>query len=274
MTANDPRSLLFVPVDQEKRITKAGSLAADVVILDLEDGVSPTKKDSARANLGKANRLLVEAGKTVWLRINSLHLGGHDDLQFAMNAGIGTIVVPKVRTPEDIREISALIAPGSLKYVALVEDALGILNAPTIAQVSGVIALAFGSEDFAATTSTASNFTALCLPAQMVVLAACAADLPAFGLAGSIAEYRDLEAFTSTVRSSKDLGFAGALCIHPAQVEIANSVFATSDARVAEAMAIIAAAQAAGGSPVGFAGRMIDAPIVARAERDLARSSR
>lgn len=264
-----PRSLLFVPADQERRIVKSLSIPADIVILDLEDGVPAARKEIARTVLPQANSSLRNGGHNVWLRINAIDAGGAKDLAAASAAGIEAIMVPKVRSPDDIETISRIEGSRSFKFVALIEDALGVLNAPAIAQLNQVRALAFGSEDFSAATSIAPTLAGLALPAQLIVLAAAAAGLPAFGLAGSIADYKDIDAFRVTIENSSKLGFSGALCIHPAQVEIANIAFAPSAERIAEARAILAAAQAADGEPVAHMGKMIDAPIIARAERDV-----
>jgi citrate lyase subunit beta/citryl-CoA lyase len=137
-----------------------------------------------------------------------------------------------------------------------------------------VVALSLGAEDFALSAGMLPEAEGLFYPKQQVVFAARAAGIQPLGFVGTVADYKDQEAFRAIVRRSRRLGFVGASCIHPLQVQVLNEEFAPSAEEVAQAERMVVAyeaAVAAGMGAVEFEGRMIDIPVVGRARQVLAR---
>ena len=182
------------------------------------------------------------------------------------------LLVPELR-PGDIVVMDNLSSHKGPAVRALIETPRGALEAPRIAAAPGLGALGFGAEDFSAALGLDPTPVTLAMPAQLVGLAAHAHDLAYWGLAGSVAETQDMEAFAGLVRLSRQLGFTGTVCIHPRQVPVANAGFGPTPAELAWAQRVVAAAEAArsqGQGAVLLDGRMIDRPIEDRARRWLA----
>lgn len=264
-----PRTLLFVPASRPAFVDKAHLRGADVVILDLEDGVAPAEKELARGLVGDHVRRLVGLGQRTWVRVRADQaLGG--DLAAIAGAGAEAVLLPKV---EASGEIAAALSGLDVDTVLVptIETAAGLLAAPSLARSDARIAgLAFGSEDFATDLGIAPEPTGLAFPAQQVVIAARAAGLPAFGLPGSLAEIDDLDALAEVADLGARIGFQGALCVHPAQVPVLSRAFGPTAEAVAWAQAVVEAAGE--GGAVMLNGAMIDRPIVERARAILARS--
>lgn len=266
------RSFLFVPATDERRLVRAHERGADAIILDLEDAVAPDAKQQARASMEASVQRL--AGAIVWVRINSLDSGGAQDITAIAHAGIAGVVAPKIATAAQARDVGEkLRAAGINRFMALIESAQGVLNAPSIAAEPTVSALALGSEDFAAELGAAPDEESLDLPVRSLVLAGAAAGKPAFAAAISIGEFRDLGRYRAALAKARRIGAAGVLCIHPDQVRVANEVFAPTAAELEQARAIVAAwdeAQRRGEAVASHGGRMIDLPVVMRARRLIA----
>lgn len=267
-----PTSLLFIPADRADFVAKAAGRGADAVILDLEDAVAPAAKAAARAALPAHLERLRRDGVAAWVRVNALADGGREDIPAARAAGADRIMLPKCAAAATVADAARLAGPGA-GLVPLLEDARAVLDAAAIARAPQVAALAFGSEDMAASLGVEPSPPALTLPAQMVVLAAAAAGLPAYGLPGSIAGFRDLDAFTALARQAAGLGFAGALCIHPAQVTAVHAAFAPTPAQVAWAEAVLDTAAALDSGAGALDGAMIDRPVIEQARRVAARAA-
>lgn len=196
------------------------------------------------------------------------------------------VVAPKVRDTaqaqivgEMIREIEDArgMRRGETNLIALIESPAGIQNAAAIAAVHGVSGLALCSEDLGADIGVAPPRAVLDLPCKLLALAAASRSLMALGAPISIAAYGDLDAYRAAIAEARGIGMNGVMCIHPAQVEIANAGFAPSDGDLETARAVIAAwdaAQAAGRAVAAHSGRMIDAPVVAQARQVLSRQAR
>lgn len=273
------RSLLFVPADDERRLARAHERGADGIILDLEDGVAPAAKVPARSTL--ANRIadLAARGQDVIVRIN----GGWRDIAADLDAcvcpGLSAILVPKAEDGMRLTVVAEMIAEwealrglqsGSVALIALVESPLGIANLSAIAGVPRVVGIALGTEDFSLALGVAPTREALDLPCRQIALAAAARSLMAFAVPFSIADFRDEDGATQAASASFAFGGSGALCVHPAQVTIANRVFTPSDAARADASAVLTAwaeAHDRGLSVASLNGRMIDRPVVERAKR-------
>jgi len=278
------RSLLFVPADDARRCAKACTIGADAVILDLEDGVAAAHKSDARARLEGAAAALREAGVAVVVRINRDWHAALADLDAAVHAGADALMVPKVEDAARLRILAQMLAEAETAYgrdagatglIALVESPAGLYALPELAAIPQVIGLAFGSEDFCLELGVAPTPAVLELPSKQLALAAAVRGQMALAVPLSITHFRDGDAYAEAVRAGAGWGVNGALCIHPAQVAIANRGFAADPAQLHAAQRIVDAwcARAEDVAVVALEGRMIDLPVVERARRLLARAA-
>ncbi len=279
MTPLALRSLLYVPAHVEKLAPKAAATDADAVVLDLEDAVPLPQKAQARQMLPAACSLLQSARKTVAVRVNNDPALLQGDLGAAIAAKADIVILPKVETPDFVRESAAAIEDGQGNgpvLIALIESPRGLLNAPAIASAhQRLTALNLGTEDFCLEMGMTPEWDTLVNPSQQIVTAARAAGIVPLGYAGSIAEIRDADAFSKTAQRSARLGFEGGFAIHPSQIAPLNKAFSPDDAEIANAARIVQAYDKATEQGLGAAsldGKMIDLPVVGRARRVIAKA--
>ena len=286
MTASHPlpawRSALFVPAHVEKFVAKAHTRGADAIILDLEDSVPLPEKASARGAVPGAAAQIAGHGLDVLVRINRPWRLAVRDLEASICAQVHTITVPKVASADHLAFIAEIIdeieidkglTPGHTKLLAFIEGVGGLAQVDAIARASSrLIGLFLGAEDFSAEVGMQPTAEGLFGPNQQIVFAARRAGILPFGFVGSIADYSDLDAFRARIRQARALGFVGALGIHPSQVGIMNEEFVPSAEEVDHARGLLAAyeqALAEGRGAAAYQGKMIDAPVVARAREVL-----
>ncbi|MBV9250895.1 MAG: CoA ester lyase, partial [Acetobacteraceae bacterium] len=236
------RSLLFVPVTAEKFVRTGADRGADGIILDLEDAVAPAQKDHARTLIEGAIPQVARKGADVLVRVNRPWRLLVRDLEAAVVQRVSALMLTKVDSPEHVCAVADVVnelenerglKPGAIKFVVLVETAAGFLRIDAIARShSRVVALSLGTEDFTADVGMLPDPEGLLYPKQHTVFAARAAGILPMGFVGSIADFRDQDAFRAIVRRSKRLGFTGASAIHPLQVSVLNEEFSPSDAEV------------------------------------------
>jgi len=280
------RSLMFVPVTVERFVGSAARRGADAVILDLEDAVPEADKARARDLVAAAAPVVGRGGADVLVRINRPWPQAVRDIEAALVPGIAGLLLPKAESAEHVRmaaevvdavEAARSIAPGTCRLVPMIETAGAYFRMREIAAAHPrVVAMTLGTEDFALSAGMLPEAEGLLGPAQETVFAAAAAGILPLGFVGSIAGFADGEAFRRVIRQSRRLGFQGALCIHPAQVAIANEEHSPDPEAVARAARMVAAydaALAAGQGAVTFEGAMIDVPVVERARRLIARDA-
>jgi len=275
------RSRLYLPGNTPKLFINAGLHKADGIILDLEDSVAPAKKDEARYLVRNALRGNNFYGCERAVRINQGQRG-LQDLDYIVPHWVNIILVPKCETVEDLTEINARIqaikqAKG-LDYpvylMPIIESAKGVLNAFAIAGASkNVVALAIGLEDYTADLGTQrtregnESFFAR----SMLVNAARAAGIQPIDSVFS--DVGDQEGLKQTVTESKAMGFEGMGCIHPRQVPVIHEAFAPTDAEIDKAQKIVNAfieADEKGLGVVALGSKMIDPPVVKRAQKTIA----
>ena len=270
------RSLLFVGADQPERIAKIATRGADAVILDLEDAVPVHAKVGARAALPDAIATLTAQGQQVVVRINSTWRDVMADLEAALQPGVTAIMVPGCERVERLTILWEMIAelaaerelPQSPGLIGLVESAAGLVNLPALAAFPQMIGLALGSEDLALGMGVSPTPDLLDLPSRQIALAGRAHDLMALAVPISIATYADTDAYRAAAMAGRRWGVSGAICVHPAQVGIANETFQPSEQDLDEAREILRAWEARGDSGVvSLRGQMIDLPVVERARR-------
>lgn len=253
------RSVLYIPSSNPRALEKAQALPVDAIIFDLEDAVAPEEKPAARRVLREA--LLADYGsKARILRVNALATpwGSEDVSEFAEHPGVDGILVPKVNRPEDLDPVADL-APGKPLW-AMMETALGMLNAAEIAAHHRLVGMVMGTNDLA--KELGSRFRADRLPMQ-TGLGLCLMAAKAHGrviLDGVFNAFRDEEGLRAECDLGRDMGFDGKTLIHPAQIAIANDVFAPSTEEIALARRQIAAYQAARAAGQGVA--VVDGRIV------------
>jgi citrate lyase subunit beta/citryl-CoA lyase len=279
------RSLMFVPVNVEKFVKTGADRGADGIILDLEDAVAPSQKDHARTLIADAIPQVSRKGADVLVRINRPWRVMVRDIEAAVIPGVAALVLTKVDSAEHVLAVAEMVdeleaerslAPGSVKFAVLVESTRGFFRMEEIAKCHPrIVSLSLGSEDFAADAGMQSEPEGLFYPKQHMLFAARAAGIMPMGFIGSIADFRDQEAFRGIVRRSRRLGFVGASAIHPLQIQVLNEEFSPQPAEVERAERMVAAydeAYAQGLGAVQFEGAMIDVPVVERARTVLKRA--
>lgn len=278
------RSLLYVPVNVERFVDKAHTRGADCVQLDLEDSVPAAEKDAARTLVAEAATRVRRGGADVVVRINSPMDMTVKDLDASICEDVDGIAVTKAQSADHIKRIDAHITqletrrglrPGRIWLIAMIESPAAFFQMPAIAAASPrLAAMNIGGEDFALEAGMEPNEETLLMPKQQMVFAARAAGIMPLGFIDTLAGFDDPEAFTRMVRRSRQFGFMGAGCIHPGQVPIVNREYSPSPEEVANATRIVeqnAVHAAAGRGSWSLDGKMIDLPVVVRAERLLDR---
>jgi citrate lyase subunit beta / citryl-CoA lyase len=281
------RSLLFVPIIREKFLASAHTRGADAIILDLEDSVPEDSKQRGRELIAAAAEAVGQSGAQVLVRINRPWLDAFRDIEAAVSPQVAALMCPKVESPEHLHVIAEMLdvlegqrglVAGHTKLVALIETAAAYFRAREIALATPrLVALSLGAEDFAWSVGMEPLGETLEMPKQTVIIAARAAGILPLGFMGTVADFKDLDAFRAVVRRSRRFGFAGATCIHPSQLAILNEEYGVSPEQAERARRLIAAYEAAMAKGVGavtFDGKMIDVPVVKRARALLARARR
>lgn len=266
------RSLLYVPANRPRFVAKAPSSGADAIILDLEDSVPEAEKDAAREGLRDTVAAVRAGAAPVFVRINA-GPRSRDDVLAACRAGADGLVVPKVTSPDTVGAVAGWLAlegvgqaQGFLGCLALVETAASLPLAAEIARSRHVLGLALGGEDLALDLGASPAPEVLRLPKLLVHYAAKGAGKLSFGLLQSIADFADLGTLQASASEARLHGFDGATCIHPSAVPVLNAAFDWTDAERDWARRALAAAEGGGGS-FTVDGRMVDAPVLARARR-------
>ena len=277
------RSMLYVPATSEKFIEKAHERGADAIKIDLEDAVALAEKPRARTLVRSAAKTVARGGADVLVRINRPLRMAVDDLEASVWPEVHGLVLPKVESADHIGFLAEIITElederdmqrGHIKLMALIETPRGYSNVRDIANSSERLsAIALGQEDFSAEMGMVEpEGMSLLSYYQTVQVAAREAGILPIGYPGSIAEFTDLELFKSNALIARKLGFDGGACIHPKQVPILNEAFTPTDDEIDRSERMVAAydaAMAAGDGAVAFEGKMLDVPVVARAERIL-----
>ena len=284
------RSFLFVPADGGAKLDKAMASGADAVILDLEDSITPERKDTAR----KAALDFLKSAQPkkdrprLLVRINGLDTGMTDaDLDAIVSGKPDAIMFPKAAGGATVthldakltaREAIAGVAEGHIKILAqTVETAAGVFTAGSYGGSSArLIGMTWGPEDLASEIGAIANRDAngvLTEPYRLAraicLLGATAAKVPAYETIH--VDFRNLEALRQDTEDARRDGFAGRLAIHPAQVPVINAVFTPGPGEIEKAKAIVAAfAARPGAGTVGIDGKMYDRPHLVRAQALLA----
>ena len=269
------RSLLFVPILKNRLIEGAAMRGADAIVLDLEAAVPQDRKEEARAVLSGTVSDLKTAKADIAVRVNPLHLGGVDEIVVAIDAGADLIVLPQA-TNTAAKQAADMV--GAMPIIPVIESPFGVIQALSIAEAAtNVAGLGLGVEDYSTEMGAPPTPELLVPAAFQVIQAARAAGCEPLVIPDTIADYSDLTRFKAAALRARALGASGGFAIHPDQVGILNSVFTPSAEEIREAQETVALAKEAGqsGDPIATRnGKMIDAPIVARARSVLALGQR
>ena len=274
------RSLLYVPVNVEKFVDKAHTRGADVLQLDLEDAVPPAEKEKARTLVEKNAARVRRGGADVVVRINQPLSLAVRDLEHSVCPDVDGIAVTKADSASHVKLLDQLVSEleakrgmktGHTKFIVMIATADAFTRIDEIPRASPrVAAMNIGGEDFALDINAEPDEDVLLHPKQRMIISARAAGVMPLGFIGTVADFSDWEKFRLMVRRSRRFGFDGAGCIHPGQVKIVNQEYTPSAEEVAYARKVIRMdqeAQAAGRGSFQIDGKMIDIPVVVRAQR-------
>lgn len=278
------RSILYVPGNVPKFIDKAHERGADCVLVDLEDSVPPAQKPEARAMLPETMKKVVRGGADVAVRINRPIRLAVQDIEAAVRPGLSALFVTKAEGVQHLRLLDEMVSelekergmpPGGVGFAAMIEHPRALAHINDIAEHGPrVIAMMLGGEDFALETGSLPGDETLEMPKRMVAFAAQAHDVAMIGILGTVADYTDPTAYRKSAERARRFGFSGGTCVHPGLVSALNEAFAPTAEEVAHAKRLIQAdaeAAAAGRGSFTVDGKMIDIPVIVRAQRLLAR---
>jgi citrate lyase subunit beta/citryl-CoA lyase len=280
------RSWMFVPGHRQKMIDKAFALNTDAIMLDIEDGVAPNEKDSARKNIADSlGREKTPGSPARFVRINAIgHARMDADFEAVVRPGLEGLVCPKVDAPDEVLKVDAILnereskmkmPAGGVKLLIAIESPKGLLNGPAIAASSSrVVGLMFGAEDFGRElglpTSREGEARDLIYARSAIVVAAAAAHVQAVD--GVWVDLNDSQGLRGFAHQSRRLGFSGMSLIHPSQIDPINTVFSPTREEIDYSQKVLQAfeeAQARGDGSIAFGGQLIDRPIVERARRTI-----
>ncbi|WP_430615800.1 citrate (Pro-3S)-lyase, beta subunit [Enterococcus sp. DIV1067f] len=277
------RTMMFVPGANAAMLRDAPLYGADSVMFDLEDAVSLNEKDSARTLVHFALKTFDYSAIETVVRINGLDTVGALDIEAMVLAGVNVIRLPKTETAQDIIDVAAVITQvekdndlpvGTTKMMAAIESAEGVLNARDIATASDrLIGIALGAEDYVTNMKTRRypDGQELLFARSMILHAARAAGIAAIDTVFS--DINDTDGFIAETTRIKQLGFDGKSVINPRQIPLVNGIYAPSKAEIQQAKEVIWAireAESKGSGVISLNGKMVDKPIVERAERVIA----
>lgn len=277
------RTMMFVPGANAAMLRDAPLFVADSVMFDLEDSVSLKEKDTSRALVHFALKTFDYSSVETVVRVNGLDSCGALDIEAVVLAGVNVIRLPKTETAQDIVDVEAVIERverengievGRTRMMAAIESAEGVLNAREIAKASKrLIGIALGAEDYVTNMKTRRypDGQELFFARSMILHAARAAGIAAIDTVYS--DVNNTEGFQNEVRMIKQLGFDGKSVINPRQIPLVNEIYTPTEKEIDHAKQVIWAireAESKGSGVISLNGKMVDKPIVERAERVIA----
>lgn len=276
------RTMMFLPGNNPGMLTDAHIYRPDSIMIDFEDAVSINQKDAARMLVYHALKTIDYGDVETVVRVNGLDTPfGEEDIRAVVRAGVNVVRLPKTDTAQDIIDVDRIITEteeelgcqGRTLMMAAIESATGVLNAVEIAQASPrMMGIALGAEDYVTnlkTTRSAHGWELFAARSQ-IVLAARNAGIACFDTVNS--NLKDMEQFRNEVQFIKDLGFDGKSVIHPKQVAVVNEIYTPTEKEIKSSLRIIAGAREAerkGSGVITVDGKMVDGPIIVRAQRTL-----
>jgi len=259
------RSYLFVPGDRPERFDKACAAGADVVIIDLEDAVSPEGKSTARDAIGQ----WLHNGGRAWVRLNGSDTAWYaDDCALLDCPGLLGVSLPKAESAAQLAELAARL-PGELGILPIVETARGLWHVAELAQSPKVLRLAFGSVDFQVDTGIVGDDQELLFARSQLVIASAMARIQA-PVDGVTVDLSDATLLAHEVERARLQGFGAKLCVHPKQVQAINDGLRATASEVQWARAVMEIVDTHKGvGALSLNGKLIDLPVILRARRIL-----
>jgi citrate lyase subunit beta/citryl-CoA lyase len=273
--------MMYVPGNNPGMIKDAHIFGSDSIMFDLEDSVSVKEKDAARFLVYNALKTIDYEGVETVVRVNGLDTPyGKEDFEAIVRAKPNIIRLPKTEKPEDVLEADKLISKiedeagipsGTVKLMAAIESALGIINSYEIAKASPrLVAIAIGAEDFVTDMKTTRSLDGveILVARSQVLLAARAAGI--YALDTVFSDVNDEEGFINEVKLAKQLGFDGKSVINPRQIEPVHQIYTPTQNEIEKSIRVLEAIEEAerkGSGVISLDGKMIDGPIVDRARR-------
>ena len=262
---------MFVPGNNPGMMQDAFIYGPDSIMLDLEDSVTMAEKDTARLLVYNALKTIDYGTTEMVVRVNPLSTPyGKKDIEAVVKAGVDEVREMEAEIERVEKEIGCL---GRTKIMAAIESALGVVNAYAIATASKrMMGIALGAEDYCANLKTqrTPEGIELLLARQTIVVAARAAGIDALDTVYS--NLNDMETFRKEVEQIHKMGFDGKSIINPRQIDIVNEVFTPSQKAIDKAMAVVGAikeAEKRGSGVIALNGKMVDRPVVLRAQRTI-----
>ena len=270
--------MLFTPANRPDRYEKGMATGADGVVIDLEDAISLAEKDSARTMVvdyfREKGRIPADRPFVSAIRLNNIHtLAGLKDLSALVDSGIrpDVLLLPKVESPGEVNILESHLTgrQAEIRFMALIETALGLQNADAIAQSSErVSALVFGGADLATDLSAEAGWEPMLFARSRLVQAAATAGIVALDV--PYLDLQDMSGLQPECIRVKALGFAGKFAIHPKHVPVVMDIFRPDPASISLAHRIVEAYEAVHGNACEVDGKMVDLPVYRSARRTLA----
>lgn len=275
--------MMYVPGSNPSMISDANIYGADSIMFDLEDSISLLEKDSARLLVYNAVKSMDYSDTEIVVRINGIDTPyGHSDIEAMVRAGVDVIRLPKTETADDVLSVERIIEKvenkigrtiGSTKMMGAIESPLGVINAFQIAaSTSRLIGIALGAEDFVTNMKTkrSPEGIELLYARSQILIAARAAGI--YALDTVYSDVNNEEGFRREIEHIKQLGFDGKSIINPRQIAPVHEIFTPTEKEIKHAKEVIYSireAEEKGLGVISLNGKMIDKPIVERAERIL-----
>ncbi len=285
---------MFVPGDRQRMIDKALALQTDAIMMDIEDGVAPSQKETARQQIGASLDQITELLQAHpdhrtparFVRVNAVGSERFiEDIKAVVRPGLEGLVIPKVDGIDQIRvvedelgraEVAHHMPGGSVELLVAIESPIGLFQAYPIASSSPrIIGLMFGAEDFTREMNLPvrreGEAVEMIYARSAIATAAAAARVQAVD--GVWVDLKDTDGLRRFARQARRLGMSGISIIHPSQIDEANAAFTPSPEDIAYAREVLAAfdaARARGEGAIAFRGQLLDFPIVDRARQTVA----
>ncbi len=273
------RSLLFLPGNNPGNVQSGGVFGADGIILDLEDAVSPLEKDAARYLVAKALRTVEYGTCEKIVRINPMEANGEEDIKTIVPCGPDALMLPKIESAEEVQRQVELIKAAEqegqkpVMVMPLLETPMGVARALEIALASErVVAICLGAEDYTAALGTARTKEGTEIFTARAILANAAAAAGIDGIDTPFTDVQDEEGLLKDTLLAKQLGFKGKLSINPRQIDTIHEAYAPTEKEIHWAHRVLLAIEEGkkkGTGVIAVDGKMIDAPVVARAKRTM-----
>lgn len=274
------RTMMFVPGNNPKMINNAELYGADTIMFDVEDSIFISQKDAARHMVKYALKELTFGCETA-VRINHVTQTpfGIDDLKAILPSKPDLIRLPKTESVEEVRLVTKMIEEaeqregfptGSIHIICAIESVKGLYAVRAIAKEPRVIAIALGGEDFIADLRTQRTERGIEFYHARSEILMAARDAGIQAIDTVYADVANLEGFRQEVTDIKDMGFDGKSVVHPSQIGIVHEIYTPTQAQIAHAVKVLACYKDAVANNKGVLavdGKMIDGPIVVRAER-------